>query len=355
MIVAGYEIGLAEVIIGIGVIALGGGIGLYKLPFSKKFLFVAGICLAVGGAWYGGYIGEGGVDTGEADTGTGNYITEGITGEVSLRNAEDSTAIASESVSLYEEETSLLDIQAAKATPLQTVTTDANGVASFAGLDVAKYVAAFSGDESAFDGTHYMATAKTVEVRKISVLESDETVTLGTLYVKKLGDVFYTITATSASESSSGGVNAAATITESTTDVGTTVHVTISSNTDKAWLTDSGYYNRVYLTDVFTDNGDANTDIELSDCRMNSSSGQNITKDSSASYYVDVTSSVMKNTTKSQNQTFSFTIWVADLGDIGTTADTYAITFKFTLIRKDTTNQTILQDSGLAITITQAT
>ena len=359
MEILGITIGLAEVVIVIGAIAVGGGFGLYKLPFSKKFLVVVGLLICVGGAFYGGYLGPGGLpdrDTDDGDDILGEPLTEGLNVEAWLKDAETKTGISSKTVGLYEEDTTLLDIQSNKVTPIDTATSDSNGKVIFYGLKVGDYVIAFDDDEDAFDGTHYTAASKTITVRSVNILESDETVSASpdpNLYVKKLGDAFYTITGTSGSNSTSGGVDEDATITESGSG-GTTVHVTISCATDQAWLTDSAYHRRIFITDVFTDNGGANTAVTLADCRTNSSSGEDILKDSSASYYIDVTTSVMKNTAKNQNQTFTFSIWVPDLGTVNTTADTYALTFKLTLLRPDSTNRTLLTDAGHKVTITQA-
>lgn len=359
MMVAGYEISLAYVLIAGGLILLGSAFKVYKLPVSKSGAFVLGILLIGGGAWQAGWF-----DTSTGGTGTGTAVTEdqyttGLTMIVYLKDIETRGAIASKTLYLFPYGTTIQDIQSSKVTPLASCSavTDSAGKTTFTGLEVGKYAVSFWNDEAAFDGTDYTAAVMDVELKAIDKdLKTKETYAepSDSLYVKKIGDVFYTITATSGSNSSSGGVNAAATITEDGTG-GTTVHVTISSNTNQAWLTDPIYYNRVYLSSTFTDNGDANTAITLADCKMNSSTGQNLTKDSSGSYYVDVNSSVMKNTTKNQNETFTFTLWVSDLGDIGTTADTLAITFKYTLVRKDATNVNVLQDTGLAITITQAT
>ncbi|MBU7045058.1 MAG: hypothetical protein HXS54_01365 [Theionarchaea archaeon] len=361
MTILGFDV--SAILILIGVIGLiGAFLGVQLKNFSRTGLAICSVVILGIGAYGGGYL-DNFISTDQSDAEddggtdvTDQYLTEGLNMEAFLKDAATKAVLASKTVGLYPEGTTLIDIQSAKVTPLDTATTDANGKATFYGLTISKYVIAFYDDEDAFDGTDYAAASKTVELKKIPVLLGTSTTVASpdpTLYIKKLSDVFYTITATSGSNSSSGGVNADATITESGT-AGTTAHVTVSCGTDKAWLTDTAYYQRVYLTDVFTDNGDANTAITLADCRLNSSTGQNITKDSSASYYVDVTTEISKNTTLSQNQTFSFTIWIPDLGDIGTTADTYAVTFKHTLIRKDSTNQTILADTGLKVTVTQA-
>jgi len=285
-------------------------------------------------------------DDGDDIVTDGNYIIEGITLEVPLKNLEDSTAIASKTVGLFKQGTTLIDIQSAKATPLQTVTTDANGVASFASLSVGDYVVAYYNDETAFDGTHYAAASKTVTVRKISVLESDETISAPALYVKKLGDAYYSIEATNGTNTGSG-IDADATITEQAAN-GTIIDVKISCDTDKAWLTDPNYVGRVYLYDAFDGSG---TEIDLSDCKLNSASGPAIQKDTSATYYIPITTDIMRNDAKAENLVISFRIWVPDMDNA---TDTYEIEFKFTLIRNDSTNTEILQDAGHKITITAA-
>ena len=361
MEILGINLAIWMILIGgAGIVGVFFGYKPPKLTTPTTF-FVCAILLGAG-VYIGGYAdtllsGTGDTDTGDADTDTDQYTT-GLTGIIYLKDLETRSGISGKTLGIFPKGTTIQDVQSSKITPLATsaAVTDSNGKTTFTGLKIGDYTIAFWNDEAAFDGTDYMAVALDVTIEAIDKdLKTKETYfePNDSLYTKKIGDVFYTITATSGSNFSSGGVNGDATITEAGTG-GTTVHVTISCNTDQAWLTDTAYHQRAYLTGTFTDNGGDQTDITLADCKMNSSTGQNLTKDSSGSYYVDVTSSVMKNTTKNDNLTFSFTIWCTDLGTIDTTADIFAIMVKHTLVRKDTSNVTILQDTGHKVTITQA-
>lgn len=323
-----------------------------SLPFSKPTTLFIGVLLIGAGIYLGGYIDVSGIQEQELST---DY-TSGLTGIIYLKDLETRTPIAGKTLSLYLPGVKLQDIQAGIAVPKMTCSavTDANGKTTFTGLEVGTYIIAFTGDESAFDGTDYMAGCMEVSISSVAKdLKTKETYfePNDTLYVKKIGDAFYQISAVSGTSSGSG-VDVDATMTENGTS-GTTVYLTISSATNQAWLTDSNYICRVYLYGVFTDLGGANTAISLSDCKYNSSSGQNITKDSSGTYYIDIPGEIVKNTTTNTFKTFQFILWVPDLGSVNTTADTFAITAKITLVRKDG-QVNVLQDPGRKITITQA-
>ena len=170
-------------------------------------------------------------------------------------------------------------------------------------------------------------------------------------HLKKIADVKHNISATGTSFS--GGQDNNASVTEPADGNGTTVTVTIKAGTDKAWLTDPGYHCRVYLSND-TEMAE-NTQITLADCRLgSSSSGGIIHKDISGSYYVDVTSDIVLNTTLNLNKVFCFDLWVKDLGEVTTTADVLKITIQYTLVSKDSSGLIILQDAGVYIEITCA-
>ncbi len=345
-------------IMAIGFLLFIGALVFKKIPgISRPGAFAVSIIFMLAGFAGGGLTYFSDEFGGEKTPSPSDQYSTGLTAILYLKDVETRGPIAGKTVSLFTKGTTLQDIQSGKAVPLMTCSavTDSNGRTTFTGLDVGSYTVAFYNNEGAFDGTYYMSAIMDVTVSfvdkdlktKECYMEPNDT-----LYCKKIGDDFYQISATSGTSSSSGGIDSDATVTENGTS-GTTIYITISSGTNQAWLTDPNYICRVFIYGTYTDNGGANTAISLGDCRFNSSTGQNMGKDSSGTFYIDVPDDILKNTVTNKFQTFQFIVWCPDLGSVNTTADTLQVMMKYTLVRKDG-QVNIIQGAGHKITITQA-
>lgn len=357
MLVLGYQVGLAECMIIAGVLVI-----LYEAFAPKKLspgAFV--LCLAIligGGALLGGYIDLSGevtdADPGD-DGGIFGTVTEDLNGMIYAKNKESLDAISGIPLYMYPLGTTLAQVQCNRVSPIRPsdANTDSSGKTIFSPLNVGEYLIVCKGTLQAFDGTDYFGGLMKVHLSGVSEIKttSDCWFKPNTLYLKKLSDPYYALGCTTASMTN--GNDQDGSVTEAGAANGTVITLTLRCETDEAWLTDEGYITRVYLSGTYT--GTENTATTLADCRTGeSSNGDIILKDLTGNHYIDVTSPVWRNTENRINEVWTTSLWVPDLGEVTTTADTFAITFKLSLVSYDTSGYIILQDTGVTVTITCA-